>query len=144
MNANSGNPLPSIRILGILGCTKTKIWDEDPDYYGPARAREGYRGKKFRGDLEIVDSHSTRWIILSAKYGFIDPNFLIPSRYNATFNPNSDSTEPPVPLETLISQVKEMNLGSFDVVRFFSSCGVLYEKKVREAFQGLLVRFERV
>ena len=29
MNANSGNPLPSIRILGILGCTKTKIWDED-------------------------------------------------------------------------------------------------------------------
>lgn len=143
MNANSGNSLPSLRILGILGCTKTKIWDADPDY-GPAPAREAYRGQKFRKDLEIVDSHSTRWIILSAKYGFMDPDFLIPGVYNATFNPNSDSTEPPVPLETLIRQVKEMNLDSFDIIRFFSSCGDLYKDKVREAFQGLLIRFDSI
>ncbi len=30
-----------------------------------------------------------RWMVLSAKYGFIEPAFLIPGQYNVTFKKRS-------------------------------------------------------
>ena len=101
------------KILGILGCTKTKIWDRKPDI-GPVPARNAYQGMKFLSDLERVENLTTHWIILSAKYGFMDPDFLIPGMYNVTFHPSSGSSEPPVSVKTLIRQVKDfgIHLGS--------------------------------
>lgn len=141
LDPQSSHTMP--KILGILGCTKKKIWDRNPDI-GPVPALNAYQGTKFLSDLERVETLTTRWIILSAKYGFMDPDFVIPGTYNVTFNPTCESSEPPVPVETLIRQVNDLDLGSFDIVRFFSSCGDLYEANTREAFGNIRVRFERV
>ena len=143
MTFDSKNHQTIPKILGILGCTKKKIWDQNPDI-GPVPARSAYCGDKFISDHKKVEALTTRWIILSAKYGFIDPDFIIPQKYDVTFNPNYKSDEPPVSNDKLIQQIKDLGLDSFDTVRFFSSCGDLYEAKTREAFANISIRFEKI
>lgn len=68
------------KTLFVVGCTKTKIWDVVPDapFYVPARF--AYRGQGFyrfllwaEGSAIQFDAKGFRWVVLSAKYGFIDP-----------------------------------------------------------------------
>ena len=135
----------SSRILGILGCTKTKIWDWD-DYSdtGPTPARDAYKGSKFINDLSIVERNSSRWIIFSALYGFILPEFVIPEKYDVTFNKPYDAREnPTISGSELVRQIKVLHLDSYPVVRLFSSCeSDAYKSRVAKAFSGLPVTIE--
>lgn len=75
--------------LIVVSCTKRKIWNKNPkekEVYKPAR--DGYVGKhdwfqKWRVELEQKWKGSP-WLILSAKYGFIEPEHPI-CNYNVTF-----------------------------------------------------------
>jgi cytoplasmic iron level regulating protein YaaA (DUF328/UPF0246 family) len=77
--------IPSETLL-IVPCTKDKIWDYDfetPDYV-PARC--AYKGRSFLSFLNWleerkIESKGYFWIILSGKYGFIEPWHPI-SRYD--------------------------------------------------------------
>ena len=131
------------RVLGVLACTKTKIWDKNPNA-GPTPARIAYIGERFCKDLKIVEAHTTRWVILSSLYGFINPDCVIPEKYNVTFNKPFDATENrTVSMDDLIRQIREKNLDSFDVVLLFSSCwGEEYEKQVQKAFNNFPVTIE--
>lgn len=62
---------------------------------------------------EYAECFADRWVILSAKYGFIEPYFMIPEPYNISFKKKSSK---PVSLDTLVSQIKEMNLNKYDQV----------------------------
>lgn len=133
----------SPRVLGILGCTKSKVWDRSIGA-GPTPAIDVYKGSKFLDDLKIVDKQSNRWIIFSAYYGFIDPDFVIPESYDVTFNSPYDKIKNPTILqEKLVRQINANHLNSFHMVRLLSSCGGDYESRVREAFKGFPVRVER-
>lgn len=66
--------------LFVVGCTKAKIWDDVPDapFYVPARF--AYRGEGFgrfllwaESSAIQLDAKGFRWVVLSAKYGFLDP-----------------------------------------------------------------------
>jgi len=95
----------SISVLVIVPCGKRKIWDKNPEA-GPCEARDVYRGSLFKVCREYAD----RWVILSAKYGFVDPDFIIPENYDVTFK---DLGTNPVKVEQLREQAEEMGLDEY-------------------------------
>lgn len=103
INLNSLNPETT---LFVVACTKTKIWNEDPNVPPYVPAKYAYRGRKFREFIRWskeskLEEKGFRWIILSAKYGYIEPWHPI-TNYNVTFD-NKETG--PISDETLYSQV---------------------------------------
>ena len=70
-------------ILVIVPCGQGKIWDTEPDR-GPVAARDAYTGAPFKVNRAYAERFASYWVILSAKYGFIPPDYLIPGPYNVT------------------------------------------------------------
>ena len=121
-------------ILFIISCTKKKIWDENQsaDPYVPAK--EAYKGNSFQKWLKSEESNNN-WLILSAKYGFIEPEHPI-GNYDVTFDREESG---PISDETLRRQVLyQERLGR--PLRSFSKIYVIgrsiYFKKVKKAFEG--------
>ena len=73
-------------------------------------------------------------MILSAKYGFIRPDFIIPCAYDVTFN---DLSTNPISVPELTQQVEDQKLGRYDEIAVIA--GAKYIKRIREAFQGRTV-----
>ena len=59
-------------MLVIIPCGQSKVWDDQPDR-GPVKARDAYTGTPFRMNRAYAEAFASRWVILSAKYGFISP-----------------------------------------------------------------------
>ena len=116
--------------LVVIPCGQGKIWDRYPGA-GPTLARDAYTGPPFRVNRDFAERFAARWVILSAKYGFIDPDFIIPEPYNLTFK----KTDPAlVTVATLKRQIVTLGLAAFpDVVALG---GKEYQKAAREAFAG--------
>lgn len=74
---------------------------------------------------------------MSAKYGFIEPDYTIPGNYNVTFN---NPKTKPISLEILRKQVKEKKLYKYSRVIVLAS--KRYVEIVRKAFQGYNIRIE--
>jgi hypothetical protein len=93
--------------LFIVQCTRKKIWTDPSENREFAPAKEAYIGGKDEPYAEFVDSlkkqvpKDARWLYLSAKYGFIEPDHPI-SNYDVTF---SDPATGPISHETLANQV---------------------------------------
>jgi hypothetical protein len=96
-------------ILVIVPCGQGKVWDDDPER-GPTPAREAYTGAPFKVNRAYAERHGDRWVILSAKYGFIPPDFVIPGPYNVTFKKRATD---PVGVATLREQIREQGLAEF-------------------------------
>ena len=75
--------------LVIIACGAKKIWDNNPDA-GSTSAKDACTGAPFRVNRRYAETFGDRWVILSAKYGFIDPDFIIPENYNVTFKKPKD------------------------------------------------------
>lgn len=93
-------------ILVIVPCGQGKIWDKYPDA-GPTEACFAYTGSPFTVNRQYAERFADRWVILSAKYGFIQPTFLLPGPYNVTFKKKSTG---PVSHAVLKEQVREQKL----------------------------------
>src|SRR5438067_9733442 len=93
----------STTTLVVVPCASAKVWDHDPDH-GPAPACEAYTSGFFAGNRRYAEAFGDRWVILSAKYGFIPPDFPIPGPYNVTFKRRSSN---PIGLGALRRQVRE-------------------------------------
>lgn len=116
--------------LVIVPCGRAKIWDVEPKA-GPTPAREAYRGAPFKVNKEYAVRFADRWVILSAKYGFIDPDFSIPANYNVTFTLSETC---PITSAELQRQAGEEGLLGFQTVVALGS--TTYAQMVREAFRG--------
>jgi hypothetical protein len=117
-------------ILVIVPCGSAKIWGQDP-YAGPTRAYDAYKGPPFKLNRAYAERFADRWVILSAKYGFIQPSFVIPGPYEVTFKKKSTN---PVHLDTLRNQVEELKLDKYRVVVGLG--GQEYRWAVELAFEG--------
>jgi|Deesub1362A_J573_1020465.scaffolds.fasta_scaffold00057_96 hypothetical protein len=117
-----------MRTLVIISCGAKKIWDLAPDS-GPTKAGDAYQGIFFRLNKEYAIRFGDKWMILSAKYGFIEPEFVIHENYNATF---SDPKTNPIGIEKLKNQVLEKKLHNFDIVIVLA--GKEYADLVTQAF----------
>jgi hypothetical protein len=122
--------------LVIVSCGKDKIWRSHP-LAGPTRADDAYTSSVFKASRRYCRHFAERWVILSAKYGFIDPDFCIPENYNVSFHSsNAISTS------SLREQVAMKQLGSYRTVGVLGSD--LYWQQVRQAFDGLVVPLRHV
>jgi hypothetical protein len=77
----------------------------------------------------FAEKFADRWVILSAKYGFMNPDFIIPGNYNATF---SRQTTNAIKLADLKQQIREKRLGDYDVIVALG--GEDYVGAIRRAF----------
>jgi len=75
--------------LAIIPCSKEKIWDDAPQL-GAVAAREAYCSPLYRLCLQHAEQHADRYVILSAKYGFLAPSDPIPGTYDVTFSRPDD------------------------------------------------------
>lgn len=74
----------------IVPCGQAKIWDKDPKA-GPTPARDAYTSSYFKVNRGYAEAVGDRWLILSAKYGFISPAMVIPRAYNVSFKEGGQS-----------------------------------------------------
>ena len=115
--------------LVVAPCGKSKIWDRYP-MNGPTRAKDVYLGAPFTVNREYAEKYGNKWVILSAKYGFIEPDYVIPDNYNVTFN---DPATNPISVTSLQEQVKA-NYSEYGKVVALGS--TRYSEMVRKAFSG--------
>lgn len=101
--------LPTPGLLVIIPCGQGKVWDRD-SLHGPTAAEDAYTGSPFKVNKQYAERFAERWVILSALYGFIPPDFSIPGPYNVTFKRKSTN---PVTVDTLKIQIQEQHLDQF-------------------------------
>ena len=119
--------------LIIVQCGGCKIWKKEPDA-GPTKATDAYISGYFRNNRAYAERFGTDWLILSAKYGFLDPETLIED-YNVSF---LDPRTKPIDIGTLRLQVREMRLARFPFVAVLG--GKKYVDMARGAFDSCPVR----
>jgi len=118
--------------LAIIPCSKEKIWDEAPER-GPCEARFAYTSRLHELCRIYAEEYADRWLILSAKYGFLKPDDILPETYDVTF---SRSEDPFISLEDLRKQAQSIQARSLLLLLPSD-----YESRVIQAFEGLQLEF---
>ena len=120
-------------ILVIVPCAKQKIWDKNSDA-GPTLAKDAYISPYFRLCRSFAESYGDSWIILSAKYGLIPPDFIILKNYDISLKSNLRLLE-----KKLTEQVVKLRVDKFDCIIFLG--GKVYHKQLEEALRCLNISF---
>lgn len=132
--ARTGDALLVSGPLVIVPCGRAKVWDRNPQA-GPTAAREAYTGRPFRVNVAYAERFAARWVILSAKHGLVDPDFVIDEPYDVTFNRKSSH---PIDAAGVREQIAPLGLDRFDVVVGLG--GRRYREIISEAFRSHAVR----
>ena len=121
----------------IVPCGSSKVWGKDPSA-GPTIARDAYVGSPFKLNRQYAERFGDRWVILSAKHGFIEPSFILKEPYEVTFKRKSSE---PISVEILREQVVSLSLVHFDTV--IGLGGKEYREAITTAFRGsdIKIRF---
>lgn len=134
----SGNCAPAgsdrVAPLIIVPCGRAKVWDRQPRR-GAMPAREAYTGAPFKVNRRYAECFATHWVILSAKYGFVPPDFVIPGPYNVTIK---DSSANPIAISALREQIRAQGLDGWHQV--IGLGGKDYREVIEDAFAGVGVR----
>lgn len=117
-------------VLVIVPCGQKKIWDRNPSS-GPTAAKDTYIGPPFGINRAFAERFGEVWIILSAKYGFIEPDFEIAGPYNITFKKKRTG---PIATARLREQVQEHHFDRFTTV--IGLGGKEYREAIEFAFDG--------
>jgi len=123
-------------VLIVVPCGKSKIWDREPAH-GPATARDAYTGTLFRLNRAYAEKYGDRWLVLSAKYGFIEPDSVIPGPYDVSFKKKQSD---PIGVESLHVQVAQLDLHEISTVVGLG--GAEYRAKVRLVFGNQVASLE--
>ncbi len=117
--------------LCVVPCGSLKIWDKNPNA-GPVKARNVYIGNFARTCIEYAEKfYPDSYVILSAKYGFLFPDEIIPESYNVTFN---DPRTNPINVEELRKRAERKGLTKYDEIVVVA--GSRYVKVVEKVFTG--------
>lgn len=99
--------------LCIVPCGNRKIWAKNPNA-GPTEARYVYIGPFAKKCSEYAAMfYPDSWCILSAKYGFLFPDDIVPGSYNVSFN---DRKSNPITTTELSHQVREKGLDRYEEI----------------------------
>lgn len=122
--------------LVIIACGKSKIWDKHPDA-GPTAAKDAYTGSYFRANRRYAEAQGCDWMILSSKFGFMRPDFVIPGNYSVSFK---DTSSRPISVQQLRAEVTEQKLARYDEVTVLG--GRDYIERVKAAFSATNAKVE--
>lgn len=122
--------------LVIVPCGSSKVWSKNPSA-GPTIARDAYVGSPFKVNRRYAECVGDQWLILSAKYGFIDPDFVLPGPYEVTFKTKSSG---PIDLKTLSQQALARGLAKHHTV--IGLGGKEYRHAIETAFEGTEVELQ--
>jgi len=93
--------------LCIVPCGSRKIWQKNPNA-GATRAKDVYIGPFAKKCIEYAEKfHLDHYRILSAKYGLVSPDFLIPQNYDISFSRRSGLV---ISMERLREQILDEGL----------------------------------
>ncbi len=120
--------------LIIIPCGRKKIWSRHP-HLGAVQAKEAYIGPPFLFNKRYAETFATRWLILSAKQGLLEPTTEIED-YDITFKKLSTT---PIAIDTLKRQAGEMNLHLYRTI--IGLGGAEYRARITEIFTGREVIF---
>lgn len=95
---------------------------------GGVVAKDAYISPTFKLNRQYAEKFGDQWIILSAKYGFISPEFVIPGPYDVTF---IDRKTQPISYASLQQQAIEQELAKFDQI--IGLGGKEYRQAIAEA-----------
>lgn len=113
----------------IVPCGKEKIWKKYPDV-GPTPAKDVYTGTFAKKCQEYARKfYDEAYLILSAKYGFLSPNDIVPGDYNVTFTKPSTH---PITIPELIQIAQDKQLLQFEC--FVIIAGRIYSEIARQVF----------
>jgi hypothetical protein len=125
----------NVGLLVIISCGRAKIWDKQPNL-GAVQAKDAYSSPVFRAGRRYAEHFAEKWVILSAKYGFLEADQLI-EPYNLSFyQPEA------VQKNTLQGQVHVLGLNRFPTVGVVGS--EIYWRNARGAFEGTGVSLNHV
>ena len=120
--------------LCIVPCGSKKIWRKNPKA-GPTKARNVYIGPFAKKCQEYAEKfYPSSWYILSAKYGFLLPDDIIPGPYNVSFN---DRKTNPINLKDLVKQSKKKKIDEYK--RIVVLGGKNYAEIAKQIFIGKTV-----
>jgi hypothetical protein len=120
-----------MKALCVTPCGSKKIWDTNPGA-GPTPAKDVYVGPFARKCQEYARRfHPFSWCILSAKFGFLFPDDIVPENYNVSFN---DKKSNPIGFQELISQAKAKDLNKYERVVVLG--GRKYVAMIKNTFPG--------
>lgn len=122
--------------LVVVPCGVKKVWDKQPQS-GPTAAKSAYISGVFKLNRKYAERFGDQWIILSAKYGFVEPDFMIPEPYEVTFKCRSTN---PIAHQELKSQVSHLHLDRFAIVVGLG--GKEYRCAIAAAFHELNVKLQ--
>ncbi len=130
-----------MNILCIISCSRRKIWDNYPTI-GTVKAMDAYTGSLSRKAIMFAEKFcGDSWIILSAKYGFLIPDDIIPGPYDATFKKKSHDT---ISIDELMKQAYEKGLYKYDIIVVLAGREytdvvkkVFHDKKIVEPLKNL-------
>lgn len=117
-------------ILGIIPCSKAKIWDELPAI-GRVYAENAYINPFHALARTYISLFTNNWIILSAKFGFLNPDEILEETYDVTFDRLNDSY---IKVSTLQKQVIDKNLHKYNNIIIV--CNNRYVDFVKKAFEN--------
>lgn len=121
---------PADSTLVIVPCGRSKIWSKNP-LAGTTLAKDAYTGSPFKVNRRYAEQKGTHWVILSAKHGFISPDFAIAGPYEVTFKWKSTG---PVTIEVLKEQIAGFKLDRYaDIIGLG---GKEYRAAITAAFKG--------
>jgi len=125
-------------LLLIIPCSKMKVWNKNPEIKH-VKAKNVYISPYFKLCKALAESIDARWLIFSAKYGLISPEFIIPNNYDISFNRNYDNEI----ISKIIKQAEEHEIYNFN--KIYSFCGENYNKilhiVLREYNKSFIVPF---
>jgi hypothetical protein len=126
------------RLLNIVACSNAKVWNDRLADEKTYPARVAYRGGMFKQamqcflDLKSRRGREPRWLVLSAKYGLLEPDDEI-ADYNVSFSVKSDGDKV-IRQEDIEKQWNEKQLDRYDLV--FVWGGETYADRVSQTLKN--------
>lgn len=99
--------------LCIVPCGSRKIWDKNPNT-GPAKAKKVYIGPFAKKCREYAEKfYPSTGCIISAKYGFLFPDDVVPGNYDVSFKKRKTN---PITIKELSTQAMQKGLDQYNII----------------------------
>ncbi|WP_459502950.1 DUF6884 domain-containing protein [Bacillus sp. C1] len=121
--------------LCIIPCGKKKIWDKYPDK-GPTEAKDVYMSPFGKACQAYASEFFEKWVILSAKHGFLLPTDIVKENYDLAFDSKSDEI---ICIEQLKKQMIKKELVEFDEIVLLA--GKKHKKVVTKLYPEEIISY---